>query len=133
MRHVFAALFLSITLAMLAGFGGCSTSPTGPILDRGAAQRNIFAAKEGYGVAERLATAYAQLARCNVPAVLPCSDPAVITQITKARNVARDALAAAQGVVDNPAFGADALSTAVIAAQSGLAAFSSIANTYGSR
>ncbi len=128
------ALLVGLAFVILSGFGGCASTPSStPVIDRAAAQRTIFAAKEGYGVSERLAITYASLARCKVPRVMPCSDQAVIDQMTKARDISRDTLAAAQGVVDNPAFGNDALSTAVIAAQSGLAAFQSLANTYGGK
>lgn len=136
MKKLFASLFIAVTLAMLAG-SGCSNSPTTevstPVFDITKAQRDVFAAKEGYGVAVRLATAYAEVSRCKVPAVLPCSDPAVIAQITKARNVARDSLAAAQTAVDTPGFGSDVISTALTAMKSGLSAFQSISNKYGTK
>lgn len=139
MKCLRIALFAAVLTSMV-GFSACSTDPkttsgappastsTGAF-DRAAAQRDVFAAKEGYGVAERLATVYAQLPRCSTPAVQPCSDQAVLDQITRARNIAREALAAAQIAVDTPQFGENAVSTAVASAQAAMSAFTSIANT----
>jgi hypothetical protein len=123
-----------LAFVTLTGFGGCGTvSTTTPVFDIAKAQRDVFAAKEGYAVAERLAIAYAQLARCAVPAVQPCSSVTVLAQITSARNIARTSLAAAQTAVDTPGFGNDVISTAVVAAQSGLKAFETISNQTGSK
>ncbi len=134
MKRLFAAVFLTLTLATLSGFSGCATpSTTAPVFNIATAQRDVFAAKEGYAVAERLATAYAQLARCKVPAVQPCSSVAVLAQITSARNISRTSLAAAQTAVDTPGFGNDVISTAVIAAQSGLKAFEVVSNQTGAK
>jgi len=119
---------LLLVLLMLTGCASGGSAP-GTVLDRPAAQRAVYTAWEGYAVAERLATTYAQLQRCAVPAVQPCSQQAVVDQAMKARNVARDALNAAQATVDNPVFGADVLSSAVLAGQAGAQAFQSIAAT----
>ena len=134
MKKLFASIFIAVSMIMLTGFSGCAasgTTATTPIFSLATAQRDVYAAKEAYGVAERLAIAYATLARCNVPAVQPCSSPAILAQITSARNIARTSLAAAQTAVDNPTFGNDVISTAVIAAQSGLKAFESVSNQPG--
>lgn len=131
------ATLLLIALGTLTGFGACTSNPqtppttttaTAPVFDLAKAQRDVYAAKEAYGVAERLATAYAKLPRCATPAVQPCSDQAVVDQITKARNIARDSLNAAQNAVDTPGFGSDIISTAVTAAQAAMSAFTSVAN-----
>ena len=135
MKKLFASIFIAAILATLTGFSGCaaSTTTSTPVFSIAAAQRNVYAAKEAYGVAERLGIAYASIARCATPAVQPCSDPAVIAQITKARNIARDSLAAAQTAVDTPGFGSDVVSTAVTAMNASLSAFQSIAAKYGSK
>lgn len=127
MKRFIAALVIAITLPLLAGFGGCTSTPTTPLFDLAKSQRDVFSAKEAYGVAEKVAIVYAQLKRCAAPPVQPCSDQKVVDQIVRARNIARDSLAAAQSAVDNPAFGKEAISTAVIAAKSGLKAFETIA------
>lgn len=118
-----------IAVALFAVLSACAsgTNTMGAVIDRPAAQRAVFAAWEGYAVSERLATTYAQLRRCGAPAVPPCSQQSVVDQTVKARNVARDALNAAQATVDNPLFGHDVLSTAVAAGQAGAQAFQSIA------
>lgn len=123
-----------LAFVALTGFPGCAGNlggtSTAPVFDLATAQRDVYAAKEAYGISERLATAYASLARCQVPAVQPCSDPAVLAQITKARNISRDALAAAQTATDTPGFGDSVIQSSIIAMQASLGAFQAISNKY---
>jgi len=112
---------------------GCASPPVTGLVHNAGSQRAIYFAWEGYVVAERVATAYAQLRRCVEPVVRPCSQQAVIDQITKARNVARDALNASESAVRNPAFGDDVSSTAVVSAIAALQAFTTISNSLGAQ
>lgn len=130
-------IFALSCLPAISGFTGCAsgTSDLGavnkPILDRAQAQRTVYTAKEAYIVAESLATAYAKLPRCATPPVQPCSDQAILDQAGKAKNATRAALDVAQGSVDNPQFGADAMQTAIASVTSAMAHFSAITAAFG--
>jgi hypothetical protein len=135
MKRIFAAVFLTLTLAMLAGFSGCATPTTGTtavVLDNAAAQRAVFDAKTGYAVALTAAVAYKRLAPCTGTNAPLCSKPAVVAQLQKADTVAAAALDSAESVVRTPGFGANIVSSAVQAATAAVGAFVSITATLGS-
>lgn len=121
MKRYLAPLLLAAALA------GCATTPGGgtPTLAV-SAQQSVFAAKTAYGVALSAAVAYESLPRCATPAVQPCSNLAIVTQLRQAQPVARGALDAAEAAVRTPNLGTDAISTAVAAANAALAAFESL-------
>ena len=93
-------------------------------------QQTVFGAKGAYEAALTIAVAYAELPRCKPgTARFTCSDRRVVDQVVQARNVARDALGAAEGIVRSPGFGSDVVKASVDAADAALRAFVSIANT----
>lgn len=123
-------------LACAAFLTGCPTAPTSqqqspaaPSAQNLTPQAAVFAAKGGYEVALTVAVAYAELPRCAPRTEPLCSKQPVVDHLVRARNVARDAITAAEQTVRTPEFGADITASAVTAAQAALQAFVSITNT----
>ena len=118
MKRLIAAALL--TAAALLGCARPGQQPgTNP-------QVAVFAVKGAYETALTVAVAYAQLPRCSTGTKAICSDQALVDQVVRARNVARDSIASAEGAVRTPGFGADVPATALTAAQAALDAFKAI-------
>lgn len=117
---------------------GCASPPSAPapsatpsagVLPAKAyvvAQQTVYGAWGAYEAGITLATVYMELPRC--PKVTVCSDQKVVDALVKARNVARDALRAADTIAFSNV-GGDAVKSAVDAADASLKAFLSITNT----
>jgi hypothetical protein len=127
-RMILAAILAIVTLA----FAGCA-APGAPPGSAASAQPQqvVYQAKVAFNTALTAAVAYKRLPTCAVPARLPCSDPAVVAQLTKAANVADAALDAAEDAVRTPGFGTSVLSSAAAAAQAALTAFLAISSNLG--
>lgn len=128
---------ITATLFALVALTGCSTppmqpqGPTAQVLPAKpyvVGQQTVFGAKGAYEAGLTIAVTYAELPRCG-KGVLLCSDQKIVDQVVRARDVARDALRAAEGVVRSPSFGTDVVKTSVDAADAALRAFLSITNS----
>ena len=118
MKRLIGALLLA---AALAGTG-CATAPQTPA-------QAVYQVQGTYAAALQIAVTYKQLPTCAQPArPALCSQPAVVTQLQKADDVAYAALTAAQNTVRTPGAGAN-LNTALVAAQQAVNAFAAITTT----
>lgn len=124
---------LILTVVALAGCGavGGGTSPPGGTVAGVSAERAVFATKTAYEAALTAAVAYKNLPVCATPAKPPCSNPAIVTQLRKADNVAAGALDAAEAAVRTPSIGTTARDQAVNAANAALAALQAVLTTTG--
>lgn len=112
---------MRLSLSLLLFLVACA-APQSP-------QQAIFSAKSNYEVALTAAVAYKRLPVCATPAVQPCSQKSVVTQLQKADDVAAKALDAAETAVRTPAFGTNITQSALTAAQAALDAFVSITSS----
>lgn len=133
MKELFIVALLALAACALPppsapqGAASAQVLPAKPYI---VGQQTVFGAKGAYEAALTIAVTYAELPRCGAPGhVGLCSDRKVVDQVVKARDVARDALGAAEGVVRSPGFGNDVIRTSVDAADAALKAFLSITNT----
>lgn len=122
MKKLAGTLFLTAALML-----GCTVAPQLATAPAAASpQVAVFAADGAYEAALVAAVAYARLPRCAAAVPQPCSQQGVVDQTVRARDVARDALAAARTAVRTPGFGADVGQTAVAAAQAAVQALTAI-------
>lgn len=139
MSNRLAILALSAALAA----GGCTTlvpespgaatavpaasaDPSAPAFSDASAGRAMVAVRTGYDVALAAAIVYGKLPTCSATQRAPCHDAALLKQMQKADTVAFAALDAADALLRQPALGATARDRAVAAAQSALAAFTTL-------
>lgn len=120
MKHLILALALAVA--------GCASTSGGTSAN---AERTVFAAKSAYATALTAAVAYRRLPACASPRVLPCHEPAVLTQIQKADTTAAAALDAAETAVRTPQIGTTARERAVSAANAALASLSALLSSIG--
>lgn len=96
--------------------------------------RIVYGARGGYEASLRLAIAYAELPRCKGSTNSPgstaalCSQQAVVDQLMRSRDIAREALGAAETIVRTPGIGNDVVQTTIVAADAALKAFATFSN-----
>lgn len=116
MRKILAILALAIS--------ACATVPQTPA-------QSVYAMQGAYATALSAAVSYKQLPPCGATGSTQlCSNPAVVSQLQRADDVAYAALMAAQNIVRAPGAGLNA-QTAINAATQAVAAFTSITTTLG--
>jgi hypothetical protein len=109
-----------------AALAACATQPGQPAPKPLTPAQQVFAIQSDYDTALSLAIAYKMLPPC--PGAVLCSDAATVTRIQAADQAANDALQAAQAQVRNGT-NAGTLAADVVAAQSAVSAFQTIANS----
>lgn len=101
-------------------------NPTAPAFTDATAGQAMVIARDGYQVAVTAAIAYGKLPTCSATQRAPCHDPALLAQLQKADTVAYAALDAGDAILRQPGLGSTARDRAITAAQSALAAFTTL-------
>lgn len=120
---------LVVPLLLLAP--GCNTAEN---VAKTPAQR-VFAVQADYNAALNLALAYESLPRCSAAITSGCSQPAVVTELRRADNVAYSAIKAAQDTVRTPGASNSTIELVMTGAANAVGVFRTVLRTYniGSR
>jgi hypothetical protein len=119
------ALILGFALAV-AGCGTLSTATMTP-------KQRVIELQGLYRTALTPIATYVELPRCSATQSLPCSESTAVAQLQKAVKVAELAVDAADSAVYTPGFGADAVTTAIAAADAAVKALKPITPATGAK
>ncbi len=111
MKHLLATACLALALA---GCGSLTPAST------------VYTARATFVGGLELATNYGALPKCVPAGPAICHDAGILKTIQKSAHVADAALDTAEEVARNPAFGKDAASSALIAADGAVKAFRNV-------